>query len=96
MRTVTRNRDEVLPSDRSDSALAWFTSRGRPLRIPPWVASLVETLAFWGAIALPVCYLSLLVVGIDDTSGLLTFLGLVGLHVVALIAGRSHRADSSR
>jgi hypothetical protein len=45
---------------------------------------------------LPACYLALLAVGIDDTSGLLTFLGLVGLHVLALVAGRSHRADAGR
>ena len=60
------------------------------------MAPLVTRLSFWGAIVLPVWYLSLLIVGIDDLEGLAIFLGLLGLHVVTLVAGRSHRRDSSR
>ena len=86
----------MLPPNRLDDGLAQLAFRGRPRRPPPWVTRLVATLSFWGAIALPACYLTLLAVGIDDTSGLLTFLGLVGLHVLALVAGRSHRADAGR
>ena len=65
-------------------------------RLPSWVGPLASALAFWSAIALPVCYLSLLVVGIEDASGLALFLALFCLHVLTLIAGRSHRLDSSR
>ena len=86
----------MLPPNRFVDGFARLAFPGRLERPPPWVARLVETLAFWGAIALPACYLTLLALGIDDTSGLLTFLGLVGLHVVALVAGRSHRDDAGR
>lgn len=65
-------------------------------RFQSWVGPIVATLSFWGAIALPVIYLPLLAVGIDDASGLLAFLGLFGLHVVTLVAGRSHRAETRR
>ena len=50
----------------------------------------VEALGFWGAIALPVAYLSLLASGIDGRAGLGLFLGLVGLHVAALVIGHGH------
>lgn len=86
----------MLPPTGLDDRFARFVAPGRPTRPPPWVARLVAKLSFWGAIALPVCYLSLLMVGIDDTSGLLTFLGLVGLHLVALVAGRSYRSNGGR
>jgi uncharacterized RDD family membrane protein YckC len=74
--------------------------RGLPLphgtdRLPTWVGPFVSALSFWGAIVLPVCYLSLLLVGIEDTTGLLVFLGLFGLHVLTLIAGQSYRPNGS-
>lgn len=80
------------PSDR----LGDVGSGGSRERLPSWVGPLVETLSFWGAIALPVIYLPLLAVGIDGPSGFLTFLGLFGLHVITLIVGRSHRADDRK
>lgn len=56
------------------------------------VAGLVSTLSFWAAIVLPVLYLPLLAAGIDSTTGLALFLGLFGLHVLALVGGREHAA----
>lgn len=56
----------------------------------------LSALSFWGAIALPSIYLPLLAAGIDTTDGLLTFFLLFGLHVVALIGGRRHRATADR
>ena len=70
--------------------------RHRTDRLPARVGPLVSALSFWGAIVLPVFYLSLLVVGIEDTTGLLVFLGLFGLHVLTLIAGQSYRPGSSQ
>lgn len=51
----------------------------------------LSALAFWLAIALPALYLPLFVTGLESTGDLLTFLGLFGLHLLALFAGRSHR-----
>lgn len=51
----------------------------------------LSALSFWGAIALPVLYLPPLVLGIESTTGLLAFLGLLGLHAAALIGGRGYR-----
>jgi|GEM_PF-5484533 len=49
---------------------------------------LLSTLAFWSAIALPALYLPLLGNGIETVDRLGLFLGLIGLHVLALVAGR--------
>lgn len=54
------------------------------------IAAPLSMLAFWAAIALPVVYLPLLAAGIDTVSGLALFLGLLGLHALALAAGRGH------
>lgn len=53
----------------------------------------VAAISFWVAITLPVVYLSLLISGIDSRSGLALFIGLVGLHVLALIGGRDHQSE---
>lgn len=52
---------------------------------------LVSTVSFWSAIALPALYLPLLLRGIESVAGLGLFLGLFGLHVLALMGGRRHR-----
>lgn len=54
----------------------------------------VSALSFWSAIALPAFYLPLLAAGIESVRGLGLFLGLFGLHVVALVIGR-HYADAT-
>lgn len=53
----------------------------------------VEALAFWAAVALPFVYLPLLYQGFDDTTGVLTFTGLLIANAVALYAGHDHRRD---
>lgn len=50
----------------------------------------LSALSFWAAIALPAVYLPLLATGIESARGLALFLGLFGLHVVALVAGHPH------
>ena len=62
-------------------------------RLGAAVTAPLELLGFWSAIALPALYLPLIVTGLDTTSELITFLGLLGLHLVALVLGRSYRAD---
>lgn len=44
-----------------------------------------------GAFALPGLYVPLLLRGIESVDGLVLFLGLFGLHVLALVGGRRHR-----
>lgn len=56
----------------------------RRVRVP------LSALSFWVAIALPAVYLPLLAAGIDGQDGLLLFLGLLTLHVIALVGGRDH------
>ena len=60
--------------------------------LPSRLAEPLSTVSFWAAIALPACYLSLLASGIETTDGLALFLGLLGLHVLALLGGRAHAA----
>lgn len=55
-----------------------------------WIRTLIAALSFWSAIALPVLYLPFLASGIETTTGLITFFGLFGLHVLALLGGRSY------
>ena len=47
--------------------------------------------AFWCAVALPAVYLGLLATGLDSPAELQAFLGLLALHLVALVGGRHHR-----
>lgn len=51
----------------------------------------VKAIGFWAAMWLPVSYLSLLASGIDSQAGLGLFLGLFGLHVIALVLGHGYR-----
>ena len=55
-----------------------------------WISTPLSAVAFYSAIALPALYLPLIISGIESTEGLLLFLGLFGLHVTALVGGRSH------
>lgn len=50
----------------------------------------LSAVAFWSAVALPLLYVPLLVAGLSTSQDLLLFLGLFGLHLVALFGGRSH------
>ena len=61
-----------------------------PLRL---LTAPLSALAFWSAIALPALYVPLMIAGIESTRGLLVFLGLIGLHLLALFGGRSHRSE---
>lgn len=60
---------------------------------PPgrWIRRPVSAISFWGAIALPLLYLPLFYVGIDTTDELVAFLGLFGVHILALVGGRHYR-----
>lgn len=51
-------------------------------------------IAFWVAIGLPLLYIPLFLSGIANLSELLLFLGLFGLHVLALIRGNGYRRGS--
>lgn len=53
----------------------------------------LSALAFWSAIGLPILYLPLLVTGLSNAGDLLVFLGLFTVHILALLAGRSHRRE---
>lgn len=61
-----------------------------PLRL---LTAPLSALSFWSAIALPALYVPLMVAGIDTTRGLLLFLGLIGLHLLALFGGRSYASE---
>lgn len=57
------------------------------------IAAPLSALSFWLAIALPALYLPLLFTGLSTVPDLLTFFGLFGLHLVALVGGRSYGRD---
>lgn len=58
----------------------------------PGLSEPLAAIAFWSAITLPVLYLPLLMAGLSTTQDLLLFLGLLALHLAALLAGRSYRS----
>lgn len=64
--------------------------------ITRWVRTSLSALSFWSAISLPVLYIPLFVSGLESTTGLGLFLGLFGLHVLALIGGRKYNRETSR
>lgn len=79
--------------------LAMHGTRAFTPTLPRWaldesLRGALAALAFWIAIALPALYLPLLIAGIESTDGLLAFLGLLGLHVVALVGGRRYRSTT--
>ena len=57
------------------------------------LANPLSAVAFWLAIALPVLYIPLLTTGIHGLEELTLFLGVFGLHLLALVAGRSYRRE---
>lgn len=61
------------------------------LRISPPISVIV----FWMAIGLPLIYLPLFLSGIGNLGELLLFLGLFGIHVVALRWSRDYRRGST-
>ena len=65
----------------------------RPLLPTRSLAAPISALAFWSAIALPALYLPLLFTGLSTVPDLVLFLGLFGLHLVALVGGQSYRSD---
>ena len=73
-------------AETNDGRHPGLTGLMRPITGP------LSALAFWAAIALPALYIPLLVAGLESTGDLSVFLGLFGLHLLALFGGRSHRA----
>lgn len=66
------------------------------LRVSPsssWLSRPLTGFAFWAAIALPFLHLPLLVTGLETSRMTAAFLVLLGLNVVALVVGHSHRRD---
>lgn len=53
----------------------------------------VEVIAFWSGIALPAVYLPLLTSGLRDLTEFGIIVGLIALHLVALIVGHEHRIE---
>lgn len=79
----------------SDNALRTGTPRidareDESTRGKPFPNSL-SAIAFWSAIGLPALYIPLIVAGLGSLGDLAAFLGLFGLHLVALLAGQSYR-----
>lgn len=66
------------------------------LRSPRRVGSYLPMVFYWSAILLPLLYLPLLVTRIETTQELSLFLMLVGLHIVALVGGRSYQRTTGR
>lgn len=61
--------------------------------IERWVREPLTVLSFWSAITLPVLYIPLFVSGLNSTTELEFLLGLLGLHVLALIGGRTYNRE---
>lgn len=72
------------------------TSKGSRLPGFPtlWISEPLTAIAFWMAILLPALYVPMLVNGITSRAGLGLFLGLFGVHIVMLLAGRASPVSS--
>lgn len=53
----------------------------------------IEMVGFWTAIALPFLYVPLLITGLGTPGETMTFLALLALNVVALLAGHSYNRE---
>ena len=82
---------EPLHEHRTPIGSAGGESTGDGLQAARSLIAPLSALSFWLAIALPALYLPLFVTGLESTNELLTFLGLFGLHLLALFGGRTHR-----
>ena len=58
------------------------------------LGSTITGVGFWLGTLLPVAYLPVFLTGIDSTSRLALFLGLVALNVLALVIGHDYSPDS--
>lgn len=70
-------------SHQTGSSLGTSTTTGRTL------VATVQQLSFWGSVLLPVTYLPVLYVT-SASYQLPLLLGLIGLNVCCLVAGRNH------
>lgn len=66
--------------------LTALVGRLRELLVRPVVA-----LSFWLAVLLPLVHLPLAATGLETTTELVRFLGLLGLNAAALVLGHGHR-----
>jgi len=71
---------------RSPADLAALAGRLRRLLVRPVVA-----LSFWLAVLLPLVHIPLAATGLETTTELVRFLGLLGANAVALVLGHGHR-----
>ena len=76
-----------LPLERADG----IDRRNTVQRAAAGLHGATSAFAFWSGIALPGLYIPVLLHGIESVEGLAVFLGLFGLHVLALVGGRCHR-----
>ncbi|MFD1513677.1 hypothetical protein [Halomarina rubra] len=77
---------KTLRSDRT-------TAPSLPTRLARTTQQTVAAVAFWLAVALPFCYLPMLVAGLHTTTRLSAFGGLLALNALCLVVGHAHRDD---
>ncbi|MWG34179.1 hypothetical protein [Halomarina oriensis] len=77
---------ETLRSDRTHAPSI-------PERLVQTTLQTVSAAAFWLAVALPFCYLPLLVTGLDSTTTQTAFGVLLSLNAVCLVFGHAHHRD---
>ncbi|MFB6110508.1 MAG: hypothetical protein ABEJ60_06505 [Halodesulfurarchaeum sp.] len=53
----------------------------------------LEAAGFWAAVALPFIYVPLVLRGLDTSTAQITVAVLIVAHVLALVLGRTHRAE---
>lgn len=58
---------------------------------PRSLRSSLAAVSFWAAVCLPLLYVPVLLAGTETTDGPLVLLGVVGLHLAALVGGRTYR-----
>ena len=91
--SVSRETERVLAGggDETDGIGATLASAYANYRDDPRTEP-VQAIAFWLAVVLPLIHLSILATGLSNGAETTLFVGLLGLNVVAVVAGHAHRA----
>lgn len=91
MSSPSTTHDQRRSSNHDVSSDGQLSEQDTLERHAPTLAKPVRMASFWTAIVLPFLHVPLLATGLSNSAETMTFLGLLGLNLIALYLGHSHR-----